>query len=209
MQVPGGLGGPGFATIKSKNGVVTATYTLSDDDKHPIVFAMMGSRSGAVPQWIPNTHSGGLLFGSLTVADGLTSLSAPALTWMRPAGNGVYPALLPTGFTNSPFAGICSPFNPANQLSGNYLLTISGVDLAVGVTNLPVVFSGNKMTANGIVKAGSMDANGKLKFTFLDGISKTHATTALGTMLQNTPEGVGFFIKSGATDAGNVILTPQ
>jgi hypothetical protein len=213
VQIPGVAGvpgGSGFATVKGKNGTITATYTLADDDKHALLWTGSSSRSGNVPQWILNPKSGTLLFGNLNVNDGLTSVSANSLSWIRPmTGNTVYTSSFPAGFTNAQFSAVCSPFNLApNTFAGTFIVNTTG-SASSNVLNQAVTFTAGKATPAGLVTAGSVDANGKLKIQFMDGGPLKHKTTAVGTILQNTTNGVGFYIQSGAADAGNVTLTPQ
>jgi hypothetical protein len=217
MEIPpstnsDGIAGTGYSTIKAKNGVITSTSTLADDDKQSVVWALKGSRSGNVPQWIVTKT--GVLFGNLIVSDGLTNLSAPALSWIRskvvPAPS-PYSTMLPNGFTNSPFAGICSPYNGLG-INGTFTLSLSGGNL-LNDTNTTVTFNGFTMTTNGPVTAGKVDANGKVTIVFLDGLPSKHKTTAIGTVLQNATNGAGFFIRNATghapTNSGNMTLTPQ
>ena len=111
MQIPGvnnNPGGTGIAMFKLKNGSIGANYILGDNDKQTVAWPMLGSRSGNVPQWIVTKT--GVLFGNLVAADGLTTLSAPSLSWIRNATFPGYPTLNSV-FVNSPFAGICSPYD--------------------------------------------------------------------------------------------------
>jgi hypothetical protein len=212
IQIPGVAGvpgGSGFATVKGKNGSIAATYTLADDDKHALLSTGSSSRSGNVPQWIVNLKSGSLLFGNLNVADGLTNVSANSLSWIRPpTGNTVYSSSYPLGFTNAQFSAVCSPFSIApSTFAGTFHVTTLGG--AISNVDEVVTFAAGKATPVGLVTAGLVDGNGKLKLQFMDGGALKHKTTAVGTILQNTTNGVGFYIQAGATDAGSVTLTPQ
>jgi hypothetical protein len=204
-----GIGGTGYATIKAKNGVITSTYTLADNDKQSAPWALKGAYSGNVPQWI--VTKSGVLFGNEIVSDGLTSISAPTLSWIRSVAPIPYTTVVPAGFTNSPFAGICSPYNGLG-ITGTFTLALTGGNLTNDISTT-VTFSGLTMTTNGPVTAGKVDANGKLSVQFLDGLPLKHKTIAIGTVLQNATNGAGFFLRNAAghapTNSGNLILTPQ
>jgi hypothetical protein len=169
-----------------------------------------------VPQWI--ITKSGVLFGTINVNDGLTTLSGPNMSWIRkatPQLGYVYPTLLPAGFVNSPFAVTGSHYD-GTGLSGTYALSMSGGGLAHDI-NTTVTFTssatGSTMTTNGPVTAGKIDNTGKLQIAFLDGLPSKHKTIAVGTVLQNATNGAGFFIINATghspTNSGNLILTPQ
>jgi autotransporter-associated beta strand protein len=211
MQIPptnGVPGASGFAFVKAKNGGVSIGYTLADDNKHANAWSMSASKSGNLPQWVI-TKSGGLLFGTLNASNSLANLSGTQMSWIRPAGNSTYPTLNPAGFVNSPFAIVSSPYDIANgAFSGTYTVTTSG-SASSNVLGQVVTFAGGKATPAGLVTAGSL-ANGVLKITFMDGGANKHKTTAVGTFLENTTNGVGFYIPPGASpaDAGTMTLAP-
>jgi hypothetical protein len=209
MEIPSTNGVPGAsggAYVKAKGGTVSVSYLLADDNKHANGWAMTASRSGNLPQWVI-TKAGGLLFGTLNASNSLANLSGTQMTWIRPAANLTYPGLLPSGFVNSPFAVVSSPYDNLTAFSGTLTVTTTG-DAGSNVFNQPVSFSLGKATPAGLVTAGSLK-NGVLKITFMDGGPLKHKTTAVGTLLENTTNGVGFYIKSTSSTApGTMTATP-
>lgn len=208
--ISGGTDGSGFATVIAKNGTINTTYTLADDDKHSVKWTAVGTRSGRIPQWVA-TKSGGLFAGIMHVTNGLVTISDTNI-WVRPpTGNTTYPTLLPGGFTSGLFACECSPFNPTPLLSGTFTLNLTGGGVISNVVNQSVTFTSGVLAPVGHITAGSVDANGKVKITFLDGLPSKHKTTAVGTFLQNANTGAGFFILPSATspvNSGVMTLTP-
>ena len=214
IQIPpvaGGTAGSGFATVTAKNGLITTIYTLADDDKHFMRWAVLGSRSGRVPQWVA-TKSGGLFAGIMHVTNGLAVVTETNI-WIRPAsGNTSYPTLLPGGFTAPLFDSVCSPFSIAQgSFSGTFTLNLTGGGVISNVVNQSVTFASGAVQPVGHIVSGSLDGNGKLKITFLDGLPNKHKTTAVGTLLQNANTGVGFFIMpptSSPVNSGVMTLAP-
>jgi hypothetical protein len=218
MSIPGtnnNPGGAGLATLKLNNGGITANYLLGDDDKHGASWAMKGSRSGNVPQWIVTKT--GVMFGTLSASDGLTSLTATNLSWIRNTTAAPYPNLLPGGFVNTGITATCSPYDGLG-LSGTFTVILSGGGLP-DVTNQVITLSGATPPAAAytsstgpLVTAAKVDANGKLSVTFLDGLPGKHKTTSVGVVLQNATHGAGFFIRahstSSPTNSGSMTLTP-
>ena len=136
MSIPGvnnNPGGAGFATLKLLNGTVTANYILGDNDKQTVPWALKGSRSGNIPQWVITKT--GVLFGNINATNGLTNVSAPSLSWIRnmPQALGYpYPTLLPDGFTNAQFAAVASQY--VGPESGMFTVSLSGGNLASDIT---------------------------------------------------------------------------
>ena len=217
MSIPGGSdptdpGGSGFATIKSApSGVVTANYTLSDNDKQTVAWPLKISRSGNVPQWIITKT--GVLFGTINVTNGLT-VSAPNLSWIHNATFVAYPTLFTSGFINSPFAATCSPYN-GTGLTGTYTVSLSGGNLTNTITqSIPLngVAVPSFTSTVGPVTLAKVDINGKATVAFLDGLPSKHKTTAVGVVLQNANNGAGFFIRRAfghePTNSGSLLITP-
>jgi hypothetical protein len=210
--VSGNPGGSGFATLTLSGGKLSGNYTLGDNDKQTVIWALAGNRSGTIPQWIVTKT--GVLFGNINVTDGLTSISAPSLSWIRNTSGTTYPGLLPGGFTNSPFAAICSPYDKTVAQPGPFIITLDGGGLTNGPISQTVSLPFTSTT--GPIKSASVTAtNGIIKVTFLDGKvvgTSKKTTTAQGVVLQNATNGFGFFVCTnfGApTNSGSLILTPQ
>ena len=221
MSIPGvnnNPGGSGYATLKLTGGNISANYLLGDDDKHAASWPMKGSRSGNVPQWIVTKT--GVLFGNIVTGDGLTNVSAPSLSWVRGAPFTPYsPNLLPSGFVNSPFAAICSPYD-GNGMNGSFTVNLSGGNLTNDISQPITLAAGTTASIKSIytsmvgpVTLAKVDPNGKLTVTFLDGLPGKHKTTGTGVVLQNATNGLGFFIRqintSLATNSGSIVLTNQ
>ena len=99
-------------------------------------------------------------------------------------------------------------------LTGTFNVSVSGGGLA-NSTNQTITLNGilpNKYTSIvGPVTLASVDLNGKLTVTFLDGGANKHKTTGFGVVLQNATNGAGFFLRTvtSPTNSGSITLTPQ
>jgi hypothetical protein len=214
MAIPGVAGNPGgsgFATLTLSGGKLSGNYILGDNDKQTVIWGLVGNRSGIIPQWI--VTKSGVLFGNINVTDGLTSISAPSLSWIRNTPGTTYPALLPGGFTNSPFAAICSPYDKLVSQTGPFTITLDGGGLTNGPISQTVTLPFTSTTGP-ILSASVTGTNGLVKVQFIDHVVGTSKkkTTAQGVMLQNATNGFGFFVCTnfGApTNSGSLILTPQ